>query len=130
LSIEKSIFFIFLVLFSPGSTANSAILLLAASGMSDNKQQEIVPALEVKCPEEGAQRMVEFLPPPEIRTGFYKVSIPEYHQPVNQKRQKIQNTLYLSGMLLSVPEIVFQVVSAILQDIVIIFEQICIPNFA
>jgi hypothetical protein len=64
--------------------------------------------------------MVEFLPPPEIRTGFYKLSIPEYHQPVNQKRQKIQNTIYLAGMPLSVPEILFQVVSAILKDIVML----------
>ncbi|MDR2633687.1 MAG: hypothetical protein LBC51_08725 [Treponema sp.] len=44
--------------------------------------------MKLKCPEEDAQSMVEFLPPPEIRTGFYKVSIAAYQQPVNQKRQK------------------------------------------
>jgi hypothetical protein len=37
-----------------------AILLLAASGMSDKKWQEIIPALELKCPEEGAQSVVKF----------------------------------------------------------------------
>jgi hypothetical protein len=64
--------------------------------------------LELKCPEKGTQSIGEFVPPPEIRTGFYKVSIAEYHQPVNQKHQKIQNTLYLAGMPLTGCEIVFQ----------------------
>jgi hypothetical protein len=72
--------------------------------------------LELKCPEEGAQSIVEFVPPLEIRTGFYKVSFAEYHQPVNQKRQKIQNTLYLAGMVLSVPEIVGGDLQSMLMD--------------
>lgn len=38
--------------------------------------------MKLKCPEEGAQSIAEFVPPPEIRTGFYKVSIAQYHQPV------------------------------------------------
>jgi hypothetical protein len=44
----------------------SAILLLAASGMSDNEQQEIVPALELKGPEKGTQGIVEFVPSSKI----------------------------------------------------------------
>jgi hypothetical protein len=66
------------------------ILLLAASGMSDNKQREIIPALELKCPKKSTQSIVEFRPPPEVRTRFLKVFITQYQQPVNQKRQKIQ----------------------------------------
>jgi hypothetical protein len=80
-----------------------AILLLAASGMSDNKQQEIIPALELKCPEEGIQSIVEFRSPPEVRTRFLKVFITQYHQPMNQERQKIQNTIYLTSMVLTMP---------------------------
>ncbi|MDR2632019.1 MAG: hypothetical protein LBC51_00140 [Treponema sp.] len=76
--------------------------------------------MKLKCPKEGAQSIVEFLPPPEIRTRFLKVFIAQYHQSVNQKRQKIQYTIYLAGMVLSVPEIVFQVVSTILEDIVML----------
>jgi hypothetical protein len=34
--------------------------------MSDNKQQEIIPALEFKCPEEGTQSIREFRSPPEV----------------------------------------------------------------
>jgi hypothetical protein len=44
----------------------TAILLLAASGMSDNEQQEIVPALELKVPEKGTQGIVEFVPSSKI----------------------------------------------------------------
>jgi hypothetical protein len=61
----------------------AAVLLLAALGMGDNKKQQMVPALERKCPEKGTQSVVEFLPPSEIGTRLYKRFIAEYHQPVN-----------------------------------------------
>jgi hypothetical protein len=51
--------------------------------MGDDKQQEIVPVLELKGPEEGAQGVVEFIPSSEIRAGFYEVLITGYHQSVN-----------------------------------------------
>jgi hypothetical protein len=35
-------------------TGHPAILLLATPGMSYDKQRKIIPALELKCPEEGA----------------------------------------------------------------------------
>jgi hypothetical protein len=54
--------------------------------VSGNKKQRIFPGLKLKSPEEGAQGIIEFIPPPEIRTGFYKGFIAQYHQAVEHKR--------------------------------------------
>jgi hypothetical protein len=44
----------------------SSILLLAAFGMGDNKDQEIFPGLEFKGPEKGTRSIVEFVPSAKI----------------------------------------------------------------
>ncbi|MDR1947985.1 MAG: hypothetical protein LBQ38_01195 [Spirochaetaceae bacterium] len=106
----------------------TAILLLAASDMIDNKKQKIFPCLKFKSPEEGTQGVIEFIPPPEIRVGFYKGFIAQYHQPMDQKRQQVQNTIDLTGVVFAVSKIVFEVVSVVLQDIVVFV--LCLPTGA
>jgi hypothetical protein len=99
--------------------ALTAILLLAASGMSDNKKQKIFPCLKLKSPEKGARRVIEFLPPPEIRAVFYKVFIAQYHQPMHHKRQQVQHAIDLAGVVLSVSEVMFKVISVVFQYVVV-----------
>jgi hypothetical protein len=53
-----------------GGGNSTAILLLAAFGMGDNKAQEIFPGLEFKDPEKSTQSIVEFVPPTKIGTSF------------------------------------------------------------
>jgi hypothetical protein len=61
----------------------AAILLLAASGVSNNKKQKIFPGLKLKSPEEGAQGVIGFLPPPGflIRSLIEVASPPSAHRP-------------------------------------------------
>jgi hypothetical protein len=70
-----TILFFRFILYALALCIYPAILLLAASGVSDNKKQKIFPAWKLKSPEKGAQGLIEFLPPPEIRAGFYEVFI-------------------------------------------------------
>jgi hypothetical protein len=95
------------------------ILLLAASGVGANKKQKVFPCLKLKSPEEGAQSVIEFITPPEISAGFYKVFIAQYRQAVNQKRRQVQHAVDLAGVVFPVSEVVFEMVSAVLQDIVV-----------
>jgi hypothetical protein len=67
----------------PAVVTLSAILLLAVFGVRYNKEQEIIPVWENKSPEESPQSVVKLVPTSEIRTGFYKVFIAEYHKSVN-----------------------------------------------
>jgi hypothetical protein len=84
-----------------------------------NKKQKVFPALKPKSPEKGMQSVIEFISPPEIPADIYKVFIAQYHQPVDKKHQQVQHAIDLAGMVFPVSEVVFEMVSVVLQNIVI-----------
>jgi hypothetical protein len=57
--------------------------------------------LKLKSPEKGARGVIEFVPPAEIPSGFYKVFIAQYHQAVDKKRQQVQHAIDLAGVVFS-----------------------------